>query len=604
MEAEVLPPGYKFAARRDRPTSSHGGVAIITRDNIDASEIPLTTQAEMVAASIPSKSTKPIIVSSIYRPTDNNKEYTVHLCDTIQQLHSSYRDHIFWIGGDSNLPDINWKTDNIEGHQYPISISQDFIDLFRDIGCQQVIDFPTRQSNTLDLFANNRTSLVSKCLGLPGLSDHDVILIDTTITAQKRRPVRRLIHIWSKADIDAVTADLEQYSQTLRERETSLPINTLWNEFKSVCTSTIHKNIPSKYTSTRYSQPWCNRNIKRLSRRKRRAHRKARSTNRQADWDRYHQLQRETKETCRSTHNNYINNMISDDNTNKKFYSFIKSKRTDNSGISPLRDDGTLHSAPSEKAEILNRQFSSVFTRENLHSVPHMGESPYHTAPDITVTEKGVLKLLNGLNPHKASGPDEISTRFLKTTATAKAPILTVIFQSSIDQGKVPDDWKSANVTPLFKKGDKAKASNYRPVSLTSVCCKIVQHIIHSQVIRHLETNNMLADEQHGFRKRRSCESQLINTVEDLTRGLNARQQIDAILLDFSKAFDKVPHERLAMKLHYYGARGHTLHWIKSFLSDRQQRVVVDGVSSKPAPVTSGVPKGNRIRAVIIPGLH
>ena len=250
MEAEVLPPGYKFAARRDRPTSSHGGVAIITRDNIDASEIPLTTQAEMVAASIPSKSTKPIIVSSIYRPTDNNKEYTAHLCDTIQQLHSSYRDHIFWIGGDSNLPDINWKTDNIEGHQYPISISQDFIDLFRDIGCQQVIDFPTRQSNTLDIFATNRPSLVSKCLGLPGLSDHDVILIDTTITAQKRRPVRRLIHILSKADIDAITADLEQYSQTLRERETSLPINTLWNEFKSVCTSTIHKNIPSKYTST------------------------------------------------------------------------------------------------------------------------------------------------------------------------------------------------------------------------------------------------------------------------------------------------------------------------------------------------------------------
>ena len=107
MEAEVLPPGYKFAARRDRPTSSHGGVAIITRDNIDASEIPLTTQAEMVAASIPSKSTKPIIISSIYRPTDNNKEYTAHLCDTIQHLHSSYRDHIFWIGGDSNLPDIN-----------------------------------------------------------------------------------------------------------------------------------------------------------------------------------------------------------------------------------------------------------------------------------------------------------------------------------------------------------------------------------------------------------------------------------------------------------------------------------------------------------------
>ena len=115
-----------------------------------------------------------------------------------------------------------------------------------------------------------------------------------------------------------------------------------------------------------------------------------------------------------------------------------------------LRDDETLHSAPSEKAEILNRQFASVFTRENVHSVPHMGESPYHTAPVITVTEKGVLKLLNGLNPHRASGPDEISTRFLKTTATVIAPILTIIFQSSIDQGKVPDDWKWQQMSPRY----------------------------------------------------------------------------------------------------------------------------------------------------------
>ena len=171
-------------------------------------------------------------------------------------------------------------------------------------------------------------------------------------------------------------------------------------------------------------------------------------------------------------------------------------------------------------------------------------------------------------------------------------PVLTTIFQASIDQGTVPDDWKTAFVTPLFKKGDRSKASNYRPVSLTSVCCKVIEHIIHSQVISHLERHNILADQQHGFRKRRSCESQLITTIHDLANGLNERKQIDAVLLDFSKAFDKVPHHRLSSKLHHYGVRGQTLAWIQSFLSDRCQQVVVDGEKSTAAPVTSGVPQG------------
>ena len=136
------------------------------------------------------------------------------------------------------------------------------------------------------------------------------------------------------------------------------------------------------------------------------------------------------------------------------------------------------------------------------------------------------------------------------------APALTIIFQASLNQGQVPDDWRSAYVTPVFKKGDKAKASNYRPVSPTSVCCKVVEHIIHSQVINHLEANNILSDEQHGFRKHRSCESQLITTINDLAKGIDNRQQIDAVTLDFSKAFDKVPHHRLGMKLHHYGVSG------------------------------------------------
>ena len=204
----------------------------------------------------------------------------------------------------------------------------------------------------------------------------------------------------------------------------------------------------------------------------------------------------------------------------------------------------------------------------------------------------GVKKILEGLNPHKASGPDEISSRFLKEMAPSISPALTLIFQASYDQGTVPTDRKGAFVTPLFKKGDKSKASNYRPVSLTSICSKAMEHIIHSHLMKYLDSHHILSDQQHGFRKRRSCESQLITTVHDLASGLDKRKQIDAILLDFSKAFDKVAHRRLATKLHYYGIRNKTLAWIQSFLAERYQKVVLDGKTSPSSPVTSGVPQG------------
>ena len=133
---------------------------------------------------------------------------------------------------------------------------------------------------------------------------------------------------------------------------------------------------------------------------------------------------------------------------------------------------------------------------------------------------------------------------------------------------------------------------NYRPVSLTSTCCKIMEHIVHSHLMNFLESNNILSDFQHGFRKKRSCETQLFVTVHDLAAGLDKNQQIDAILFDFSKAFDKDPQKCLATKLHHYGIRDQNLSWIKNFLADRSQQVVLDGKASAPAPVTSGVPQG------------
>ena len=153
-------------------------------------------------------------------------------------------------------------------------------------------------------------------------------------------------------------------------------------------------------------------------------------------------------------------------------------------------------------------------------------------------------------------------------------------------------DWRQGNIAPIFKKGDKHKPSNYRPVSLTSIWSKLIEHIVFSNVRRHLDTHNILAEEQHGFRSKRSCESQLITFVQELFNKVAGGGQVDTVVLDFSKAFDKVPHARLLNKLDFYGIRSKTHDWVGAFLNKRQHRVVLDGFLSNTAEVLSGVPQG------------
>ena len=147
---------------------------------------------------------------------------------------------------------------------------------------------------------------------------------------------------------------------------------------------------------------------------------------------------------------------------------------------------------------------------------------------------------------------DNIPGRLLKEEAIELSPIFTLLFNSTLHQGKIPSPWKQAHVAPVHKKNSRHDPANYRPISLTSVTCKIIEHFIYSQVINHLDSNGILTDKQFGFRKRHSCETQLLITVQDLAQGLRDKQEIDAVILDFSKAFDKVSHRRLLLKLEHY----------------------------------------------------
>ena len=183
--------------------------------------------------------------------------------------------------------------------------------------------------------------------------------------------------------------------------------------------------------------------------------------------------------------------------------------------------------------------------------------------------------------------------RILKELAEELAQPLADLFNTSMDSGIVPESWKTANVTPIFKKGDKRDPSNYRPVSLTSTIGKIMEKIIRDHINKHMQLNKLYSPHQHGFRKGRSCSTQLLEVTEDWTKLLDEDNSVDCIYLDYKKAFDSVPHQRLMIKLHAYGIRGKLWKWIIAYLSNRQQQVVINGVASESTDVMSGIPQGS-----------
>ncbi|PJE77977.1 hypothetical protein CI610_03092 [invertebrate metagenome] len=303
----------------------------------------------------------------------------------------------------------------------------------------------------------------------------------------------------------------------------------------------------------------------------------------QDNWDAYKEARNQTTKNIRTSEYNLERDLVEKIKTDPKlFWKHVRSKTKTKSCI---QQNGILTQEDKETANVMVRFFATVFVKDTNNPPPALRNRVVNgLLNSVEITEEKIVKAVNKLKPNKAAGPDNIHPRFIKETINELKESLNLIFNKSFDQSTLPSDWRHAHVTPIYKKGPRNEPGNYRPISLTSVPCKIMQRIIRDSILQHMETNNLFSSHQHGFRQKKSCTTQLLETMDDWAKLLDEGNNIDVIYMDFSKAFDKVCHRLLLHKMEHYGITGKLLKWIAEYLSCHKWYKIGKSTSPKRCP--------------------
>ena len=501
--------------------------------------------------------------------------------------------------GDFNKPDIVWSDpENIHATGRN---GEKFLQCVQDAYLTQHVTQPTRyrgdqKRNTLDLILSNQDDCIDNLEYIPplGKSDHCGLLFNMLVTEEVKNNEKKEIYHYNKANFDVMRQDMQEVMWDSLE---TMDVEEGWKFISEKIENVSKKQRTKVKIGTRKKKAlWMNKEALVKVRRKHAAWKRYLETKDGEDYLKYTKARNQARWETRKSQREYEKKVAKDVKKNPKaFWKYVNSKCKFRSKIPDLeRKDKSRTSDDQEKAELLNDYFKEAFTEEDTANLPNIPNKNLDShLSNIDITEDMVYKKLSGLNPNKSAGPDGIQAVIIKELSKELTKPLTILFKKSINTGKLPNGWKKAHVTPIHKKDSKHNPGNYRAVCLTVLVCKVLESIVKDFTMGHLTKHNLISEHQHGFLKGRTTDTNLIETLDYWIHMLNEGENLDVVYCDFRKAFDSVPHERLMLKVRNYGIDGQLANWIEDFITGREQRVCINGKSSRWVKVTSGVPQGS-----------
>ena len=598
QESEIQLKGYTLFHNLD---TAARGVCIFVRENLHPNESDIKPDfTESVWVEIKEKATEKTIIGCIYRSPNSTEDNNKKVNDFIRSLRDMKNTNLV-LTGDYNYPQITW-TDEGYGMTEEKK-SSDFLNSVMDAYLIQHITEPTRyrsgqRENILDLIFTLREEVIEDIKYMPpiGKSDHCSIIFSVNKGQRKtQNDEKNTFYNYNKANYEGMKSEIKniKWKDNIKEVEEG------WNLIKNTIHDAIKKHVPiSVVDPNKRKRPlWMNPVSLAKIRKKHAAWKRFLETKSGEDYLKFTRARNQSRNETRKAQRDYESKLAKEvKKNNKPFWKYVHSKTKVKSKIPDINVPGTGRKTTSdeEKAEVFNNYFKEVFTEEDENNIPNIQQRVVEEElREIKISEEEVLKKLKAINPNKSAGPDEIPARVLKELSEVLAEPLSILYQMSIKTGKLPSEWKTAHVTPIYKKGGKAKAENYRPVSLTVIICRNLEGLIAQCIVEHLLKHNFISPHQHGFLEGRSTVTQLLETLEIWTKELDKGNSMNVLYCDFKKAFDTVPHKRLLEKIKSYGINGDILKWTEDFLSGRKQRVCVNGKLSSWQTVTSGVPQGS-----------
>ena len=580
-----------------------GGVMIAVRSdiNVTAKNIKLKDGAEMSAVELTLDNKSKLIFCTCYRVGTLGLHNHEVIADNLRSLFLRNKKRVakIFIVGDFNLSSVHWPLDN----NLPITNPTEkcHVNTFSELGLVQCINRATHiKGNTLDLLLTSHVHIT--CIQNISVleqdqvckSDHFPIKFEIKSNIKRKRATKRKFFNFKRANWDALNTDLRHtdWNTMLNCTEPEFA----WIKFKTKLFELVNIHIPTITCRSEFNPPWFDSDLYNLCRKKERFRSKFKKTKSDKDGLKFSQARREFKKLANQK---MRDNMVDDDDPaliTKKFWSHVKSSSNSHRIPESVYFKNKIRTDAAHKADLFNIFFADQFSDASLYDIP----IDFHSDSNfgILFCHRKVRRLLSKINSNKAQGPDGIHGKILKNCAVGLAYPLSLLFTLSYNTGYLPQEWRDANVVPVFKKGCKENVENYRPISLTSLVMKTFERIMKDEILKR--TSHFLDTRQHGFLSGKSCTTNLLGFCDTLAVSLNNCHITDVIYFDFAKAFDSVNHDILLHKLKYkYEIDGRLLKFLKNYLSGREQGVVIGNTQSSKKAVLSGVPQGSILGPIL-----